>query len=821
LDWRNTERTLSFKIPESHWIDSIELMVSGTPEGNMGKHAPVFIKFNNSKIVPLNPGGYGFDARIKLNSGHFRTGTNQINISLPKPPGYACMSESHGAWDINLKNSFVVVKARRKIRDYQIRDLKTILKHPDFTPKSVALITKGSNALTLKALAAQAIALRTPSIPDFRINKRRADLDVIVGTRFELEGIVTDPAILKSSGPRLYMHEGRSARLVITGDTEAEVMDMMKAFGTYHLPETRRAMVGQGEFTLQNSFASDKNILGSHTELAHLGNTSFSDSWGPSEKAFKFDITDPTSTQATLTLPLLKTADISANSNVTIKLNGAPIAQPQLDVIKKTLTVDLHSQALKSVGNILTVEPSLSPITQDPCGYKELTPGLFIEDNARIEITNSRPSPVTELSRFAANGAPFSTLSGQNTQIALTARTASDMEASFKVLAHIARISGTSLVNADYARLTRDSALYSASGKNILAIGPKTHAVKPLLAGAPRSLTAALKGRNSGQRRNIQTAELARFASANERDVLTQYAARQFSGSQTQKMTKGGLIGLYAAPNSMGVLNGVISTAPGSSFSTAANNLVEIDHWNALTGSVARWNRNDVMTVQIANPVPGFDAPNLMDTRPTGHVWIAHVGRAWTSLSENASDFAFNLSNRFENAKHPSAVKTVDISPAATVKAQPATPSVHTPYIAPDRSNKTLRPKYNAPETTAIIQTATAPMPRLRGSINSTLETKVGNMRESLGNSQKRFEGMTSKTSFKREWQQTKFNIANRIAVMKRNVSASIPSQATQPFRVWMNKASAQPGLILILAFILSYILLGLASPTSRLSKHN
>lgn len=830
LDWRNPERTLTFDIPDSHWIDSIELMIAGSPYGNMGQHTPVFVKFNNSKIIPLNPQGHGFDARLKLNSGQLRPGKNQIRFTIPKPPGYNCMSETHGAWDINVKNSFLVVKTRRKKRDYHMQDLKDILEHPDFAPKSVTLIAKGDNTLKFQALAAQAIALRTPNIPEFRIGKRNADLQLVIATRSDLNGLVTDPSILKSRGPRIYMHAGRSARLVITGDTEADVLKMVQAFGNYNIPSTRRNMVGLGEFTLQDSFAAKKHTLAKRTSLYALGKTTFADSWGPSPQMFNFDVNDRMGSEGLLTLPLIRTNDVSPTSRVTVRLNGKAIATERLDKTKTTITTRFDAGDILPMNNKLTVEPMLTPSTSGECDYQNLVPGIFIGDTAHFEMTNAVPSSVTELSRFAANGAPFSTNLGRDTIIALTSNSQVDLAASLKVLGHLARVSGTSWSDAEFVTLGNRSLSKSNTQKHVLAIGPKTRSIAPLLAGAPKSLTAGLSGKNMTQTHNIQTAEIARYANQNSDAVFSQYAARQ-SNTGGRQINRGGVVGLYAAPNQTGILNGIISSTPGGSFSSAATNLVKMENWNALSGSVARWNKSDMMLVQIAQPVAGFDAPELLDTGYGDGFLLAGLEEKWSRftghLSASASNFATTLSNKFEGSKRQYAERKVDISTAIIAQpkslAEPvngysknyAVTAVHKPYIRPEPRSLVQQPERNIIKS-ANVQNVALSVPALRGKIDA----KLGEFESSINQSKRKVNKSGADFSFAREWRNFKYNSSVNISVLKARFNNNIPNQTRHSVSRWTEQLTAQPGFLFIAFFILSFVLLGLVSPAAKFNRY-
>ncbi len=881
LDWRNPERTLTFNIPRSHWIESVELMLAGAPSETMGRHTPIFVKLNNSKTIPLNPGGHGFDARLKLNASYIRSGQNQVKLSIPKPAGYACMTADHGLWNINLKNSFIVIKARRKIRNYQFRDLKQILSHPDFAPKSVSLIAHGEQPIALKALAAQAIALRTPNIPDFRLDNRRSDLKVIIAKRSDLKGLVSDPEILKSSGPRLFMHEGTAAKLVITGDSETEVLNMVKAFGTYDLPNVPRSIVGLGEITLQNRLSFNKKVLGTQTKLSELGKTTFSDNWGPALNQYRFDVSDRFGSEGTLNLPVFRTQDVSENSFVTVRLNGKTLSETVLNQPNTTIMTNFNSEHLLPAGNVLSIDPTLYPKSQTPCDYNSLVPGLFIEPTASIALEHTRPTPVTELSRFAANGAPFSTNNAKDTAIALTAQSNTDLSASFKVLAHLARISGSSWSEAEYHRLSSGSQDLTTGTKNTLIIGPKTKYIAPLLAGAPKTITSSFRENGSKHKAFIQKAEIERFASLNSDDVLTQYVNRQITAQNANTLKNGGLAGLYVAPNKAGVLNGVISTGPAGNFSSAVESLIKMDQWNALSGSVSRWNRKDMLMVQIAKPVPGFAAPSLEDTRPKSGQFLAGIAKtSWArsfsriskTVTNKTSDFTKNILVAFDSRK--TTPQTQDIKSAKIT--QPLTPArstnasytqshmkqaqkaqnknrqtahytdtrlrttnhqaanIHTPYVQPNRKivkGRAIIERQPREARSLVVNTSinrntqssipqNTNIPALRLSSDSRLKNRHLQSRpDAVKNTGLQNSQSKLGTSITQSLQQTQTKLLAAFARLKSTMSRDVSNQSTSTLRQWMQDAHKKPGFILIVFFIFAYVILGLLGPLTRTNK--
>lgn len=874
LDWRSPQKALRFDVPESHWVESLELMVAGTPDKNTDKHLPVFVTLNKSKIIPLNPYGQAFDARLQLSPRDLRLRRNEITFSIPKPAGYECLAPHHGGWDLNLDESFLVVKARRRLRDYQISDIKTILAHPDFAPRSVSIVATGPNRVALESLTAQAVALKTPELPDFKAPEQPADLKVIVATRQTLKraqfsALVTDDDILLGNGPKVVLHSGAEARLIITADTETDLEQIVKAFGTYDLPAARRKFVSLGEFTLQTDLSHSKVVLSEKSNLKALETVTFADNWEAQAPTLTFDVKDRLASVAKLSLPLTRTADISPDSFITVALNGREISRTRLDKNRTDVTAQFNYDHLKPFGNTLTMTPFLISANSEACGYQSDVPGLFLGKSARLDLVESRKTPLTELSRFSSNGAPFSLGQGQNTVVAASATSETDRLAALKIMGHLAKVSGSAWINADYVNLSESTQQPLRTDKHILVIGPKTKSLAPLIAGAPKNIVNSWAGQESGLGLNVKQASLDRIAQKGP-SPLFRTAARQYNAGGDNKMQGGGLIGLYASRENKGRLNGVISVVTGDSFALAADSLVNLSNWNALTGSVARWNRSEVLMVQLAKLTPDIIAsntvtPSVVKSRSWSRLADFEIAESWDALTNTLStqlkDLKQDFALRFERTPqslpavtpndHVTVVppiKGVTSSPQAGLRPQLTlqdlwgkrheqaedlgTASVNSvkevvsqnaPYTALKRGyesgTQSLKSFEMADLSLPKIEMPSVELPDLSKAFEKKPKVPNYKFQRAWQDTRGNLEKMASEFSLEREFQALSRKVDTRIQGLKKDTSFQLPPQAQKQFQSWESAVAKRPGLSALLGFILVFILLGLASPMGRRSR--
>jgi len=547
--------------------------------------------------------GQGFDTRIKLDKAKIRPRRNKVKFTYRTPSGAECLLPQHGGWRLNFDESFVVVKARAKSRTFQLREIEARLANATTAPKSISLLARGQNTAKLQALAAQGVGMRVKNLPDFRTTKSNAEFEIVLGRRDELYGWVTDKDILNGSGPRILVHKGRPMRIVITGDTDAEVMQTASAFATYSLPNSHRSKTSLGEMQLQTSFQDNHSTLEGKTKISELGGTYFEEGWGPSANHVKFNVADPIASKGEVLLRLASNKNVNKESRVSVILNGKSLGYTQLDKSRKTVAFDIPEGSLLGSDNLLTIKPDLSLAKESGCNFNQKMPGFYLGNGSKLKIETPAPSPVAELSKMTATGAPFSLENGQDTLVVLPAGSSRDYAASLKVLAKLAKSSGGGWTEADFIRSTNYASM--SPKKNILFVGPSSALKGSLRSSAPKGLSSALRGKTlSGTGRFI--AQNDRFASSDSLATMRLFAARQ---AKSGRIGQGGVAALYPSPLGTGKVLGVITNVPGRGFYSVANDLVKPKHWNALEGSVARWNKSNVLMAQTAADVPGYVAP--------------------------------------------------------------------------------------------------------------------------------------------------------------------------------------------------------------------
>ena len=608
LDWKNQSAEFSFDMTDADWTDGLELLLSADPLGRVSSRTPIMVQFNNGKPRPIVTRGQGFDTRIKLDKAKIRPRRNKVKFTYKTPSGAECLLPQHGGWRLNFDESFVVVKARAKSRTFQLREIEARLANATTAPKSISILARGQNTAKLQALAAQGVGMRVKNLPDFKTTKSSSEFEIVLGRRDELYGWVNDKDILNGSGPRIAVHDGRPMRLVITGDTDEEVISTASAFATHSLPKSHRSKTSLGEMHLQPSFQDNYPTLEGKIKISDLGGTYFEEGWGPTANRVKFNVADPIASKGEILLRLASNKNVNKESRVSVMLNGKSLGYTQLDKARKTVAFDIPEGSLLGSENLLTITPDLSLAPdglakESGCNFIQKMPGFYLGDGSKLKIETAEPSPVAELSKMTATGAPFSLENGKDTLVILPAGSSRDYAASLKVLAKLAKSSGGGWTDADFIRSTNYAAM--SPEKNILFVGPSSALRGSLRSSAPKGLSSALRGKTlNGTGRFI--AENDRFASNDTLATMRLYAARQ---AKAGRIGQGGVAALYPSPLGTGKVLGVITNVPGRGFSYVANDLVKPKHWNALEGSVARWNKSNVLMAQTAIDIPGYVAP--------------------------------------------------------------------------------------------------------------------------------------------------------------------------------------------------------------------
>jgi len=404
------------------------------------------------------------------------------------------------------------------------------------------------------------------SLPEFKTRSGGSEFDVIMGRRDQLHGWVSDEKILNSSGPRIMVHKGRPMRLVITGDTDAEVMSGAKAFATYRLPNAHRPTTSPGELDMQMPLGATAVRVDGTEKLSELGGSYFEESWGPKPQKITFNVNDPMVSTGEVLLRLASDKSVSVNSRVSVDLNGKSLGFTSLDKSRKSVAFKIPAGTLQGTDNVLSITPELEIGKPLACNYTETSPGFYLGSGSKLKIETAAPSPVAELSKLMANGGAFSIEKAANTAIMLPASSSRDYNASLKIMAKLAKASGHGWT-------------------------------------APKGLKSALKGQSLNSTSRI--ASIDRIAASDENTALRLYAERQASSG---RIRKGGVAAMFPSPMGEGKVMGIITNTPDQSFSTVAGQLIKPKAWHNMEGSVARWDHSKVLMAQTAMAIPGYVA---------------------------------------------------------------------------------------------------------------------------------------------------------------------------------------------------------------------
>ena len=592
LDWRQPSLELVFDLPPAERTSEIILTLSADPLSRVTPNAPLQVQFNDGKPVPVLSNGKGFEARIPFDAALSRARHNTIRITYPASANSDCVTPSDGAWSIDLAASTLRMKGTAKGGSLSIADVKKSLKTPYLTPKTVGLIARGPHGTDMQALAAQAISIRTADVPNFSVSQRNTDFNVIMVKRDRLFEVTSDPMILNSKGPRLFVPRKRPADLIFTADTDAEIVKMLELFATYRLPNTRRSISSLGELNLQAFLTGDMKTVDGKAYLLDLAVPTS----GPASGAqnYKFNVSNPSATGGELLLRLSKASNIAENSRLSVSLNGKSLGAAKLDKSRKSVAFNIQPGEMRTTSNVLTLTPDIKSNSKFSCSASNrVDTEILIGDGSRLILDNTAPALTTELSNFTATGSLFA----EAESYIILPRQTRDYEAALRVLGRLAKSSGQGFTAADYSRKSD-----MKQDKHVLVIGPSNLA-QSYLQGAPKAFREAMSGQSSTGD-NLLQASFERSASID--DTVLSYAAAR-TGSQ--KIGRGGIAALYGAGN--GKLTGVISATPGSSFIKASRDLIQASHWDTLSGGVARWTSKSVIMTQMAQSDTAIDKPHI------------------------------------------------------------------------------------------------------------------------------------------------------------------------------------------------------------------
>ena len=735
LDWRNPSLEFIFDGSDTDWTDGVELLLSADPMGDVSRRTPLMVQFNNGMPTPVITRGRGFDARIKLDPAHIRPRNNKIRFTYDTPAGSECLSSQHGGWRLDFKNSLIIIKARAKVRNLDIREIDARLRNPMTAPKSVRILARGQNTSKLQVLAAQGVGLRMKELPEFKTRSGTGDFDIIVARRDQLSGWVTDKKILNGTGPTIFAHKGQAMRLVITGDTDTEVMETAKAFATYRLPDAHRSITSLGEMNMQPFLKPMNPRINGTKKLADIDGGYFENSWGPRPQTLIFDVEDPAASSGEILLRLAKNKVVGDGSRLSLTLNGKSLGYTSLNKTRKSVAFKIPEGTLQGVNNTLSLTPELEVGNPAGCNFTQDLPGFYLGNGSKLKIETAAPSPVAELSKLTATGAPFSLEKASDTVVMLPATSSRDYDASLKIMAKLAKSSGHGWTEANYMRAANLKAV--GTDKNVLVIGPSSRLNKTIKDAAPKGLKSALKGLSLD---GPLIASLDRVAASDETTTLNLYAQSQ---AAKRRIRNGGVAALYPSPLGEGKVMGIITNVPGRSFANVAGQLVKPAAWSKMEGSVARWDNAKVIMAQTALDVPGFKVSSPPTSKFGGFKWPEIK---WPSFDKKRSEFGeidtSSIRNKFEDVKLSAAsllsgkktrpeVTNLPTKVAATVAAPRLKPQASLPAIPNLRGMSTVQTASGAAKMKTWATTALGNAQAKTKALGETIKVAFDNVKTS------------------------------------------------------------------------------------------
>lgn len=786
MDWRNPQTDLTFDMPAGDWTDKLTLLLSATPD-NVHPGAQLMVSFNGGKAIPIESKGHRFDAEVTLSTLRIRPVNNKLTISVSTPLGAECLDSSHGTWAVDLSRSKLLITARPKSRTLRMSEFEPRLKNRISAPDSVSIVALGEHKIALEALAAQGVAMRMETLPSFKAANHMAELKVYMGTRSELKSRLSDPALGKSQGPGLLITEGRPLGLVITGDTPDQVLTAARNFARYYMPNASRSYVSANELAIQPQFVDTLHAIAKSVSLGQLGNTQFARSYRPEAVNLDFHVSDTAGVNGQVLLKLAKNDAVANDSRVNVLLNGQALGYTELNRKRKTVAFNLPAGALKASQNKLTIAPEMNSAIAG-CPAYNFEPGLGLEAGSKINL--SAPQGRLSLSRFAASGAPFSADFGEKTTV-LIGNTLAERLAAQSLLAKAAQSSGTGWSEAEF---TTSLALAKQSGDHVLLLGQMRDELKSF-AGAPRALTDAARGL-AGTVSKIQ------FASLSEDDTIRQYA--ELTSRQRQSLTRGGAAALYSSSAINGNIVGVITANSSAQFASAANALVTNGHWDQLSGTVTRWDRQRVILAQdsvSSLPLPQAPQSGSDNVQMMISGLAESVTRFASSTLESGQGLLAKLGQRNITVHNESATPQMPSAPISSAQAVVAPASaratIATPKLRPQTSPALRGP--SAIQFASIQpQNDTTWLSKFGTSVKNALDMNDFDMSYFIANSKAKITALRNRTA-----QKTQYTPQTR--------------ERSRGEQMIMSNSKI---LLMLMIGVFAMLMMGFAAPTSS-SKHH
>ncbi len=596
LDWRRPFTTVNFDVPGGNYANGLTLKLSATPQKGVSSSTPLMISLNNGKPIPVRSNGYRFDAEIKLETLRLRATGNELKITYKTPSGQDCLLPNHGSWTVDMARSKLVMKSRDRSRSYRLNEVESRLSSALTAPSKVSIVARGAQKTAFEALSAQAIGLRVDDIPRISLKPANTPFSIYVGTRRDLARYNLDaPKIMAASGPVLGLAEGRPMKLVLTGDTEDEVLALSKSFARNHLPHVRRTLVSLGEMEMQTALSPIHLKPGSSTKLYDIGPVEFDFVYRPNPVVLTFATSDTHQGEGELLLDINRNGSVANESVMNVTLNGKPLGTTQLNKNRKKISFPIPAGTLRAGDNEMVITPVLEAKSTGCTDWMD-APGVGLGQKSHLKL--GAASHEQALSSFASSGGVFAANFGSDTQIILPRAGTQDRASALRILAMSSKTSGHAMSNASF----NTAANAATSRKNIVAIVPSRDLSKTLLQGAPQAFKDGLVRSTIPLTSDLQPVLV---AGVNEGAAFALAAQ-----SSQQRVQMGGLAAIYTTSAGKNVV--AFSAAPGVRFTSMADKLVRPAHWQQLSGSVTRWNSRRVLSVQAG----GIKIPTLAAPKP-------------------------------------------------------------------------------------------------------------------------------------------------------------------------------------------------------------
>lgn len=670
IDWRGNVAELHFTLPEREYYNSLDLFLSASPRGNVSKSVPLKITYNGGKAIPLYGNRSRFDAQIRLDASRIRPSRNRVKIEFAAPQSDQCLLPHHGQWTVDLKKTKIVARARRKPRNFYINEVQNRMMNPLSAPRTVALIARGGEKTALQALAAQGVAQRLERLPALKLSGA-ADLKIILGTRSKIAPLVRDTEMLAKPGAEIFVDSGPQERIVITGDSDSDVVSHARLFATNHLPAVRRRYVSAHELHTARSLDKPQLKLGSQ-KLNSLGVPSFVPGWRPGTAKLEFNA--PSGSSAGLmTLKLLRSNLVPPTSKLRASLNGQTLGFTFLDKAKKKVTFDIPGGVLRPTGNRLEFASEFEmPVGLD-CTASKTTPAVMISRASKIETFASAQS--SGLSALSTGHSPHT--------IALTARTNRDKIAGLNLLAFAAQQTGPFLAAANYVPSLNTDAMPG----DVMIIGPNALASSDIKSAAPPAALSAVRGTKvvGG---NIGGAQ----------------AARRGRSARLGKIGHGGIGTQFQSPVSGGLIT-VLTSSRRDNFVQSMRSLAKPAAWNALDGTVMRWDGRRSAVVQINKPSLAAQIKRPFYARA-----LASLSKAGSKISAFEPNFSvpkFSMP-AFLKKETPPLQATSKPAKRALASAEPSRPQKETLAVLRGIGDAPKAAKTEAPTVRAPITETTS-----------------------------------------------------------------------------------------------------------------